>query len=34
MKNKNTFTMTYSAQQQEEIQSIRQKYMPAKADKM
>lgn len=34
MKNKNTFTMTYSAQQQEEIQSSRQKYMPAKADKM
>ncbi len=27
--NKETFTYTYSAQQQEEIQKIRQKYLPA-----
>lgn len=34
-KNENeTFKMTYSAQQQEEIQSIRQKYMPKEENKM
>lgn len=34
MENKDTFQMTYSAQEQEEIQSIRKKYVPAEADKM
>ena len=32
--NKNTFTYTYSAKQQEEIQRIRQKYLPPEEDKM
>ncbi len=34
MDNKENFKMTYSAEQQEEIQSIRKKYMPAEEDKM
>lgn len=34
MDNKETFKMTYSAQQQEEIASIRQKYLPKEASKM
>lgn len=34
MENKDTFKMTYSAQQQEEIQAIREKYIPKEADKM
>ena len=34
MDNKETFKMTYSAQQQEEIQSIRQKYAPKEESKM
>lgn len=34
MKNKETFTYTYSAQQQEEIKKIREKYLPKEADKM
>lgn len=32
--NKETFKMTYSAKQQEEIQSIRSKYMPKEESKM
>lgn len=34
MENKETFKMTYSAQQQEEIAAIRQKYVPKSEDKM
>lgn len=34
MENKETFKMTYSAEQQEEIQSIREKYLPKEASKM
>lgn len=34
MEQKDTFKMTYSAQQQEEIQAIRNKYTPKEADKM
>lgn len=34
MENKDTFKMTYSAQQQEEIQAIREKYIPKEEDKM
>lgn len=34
MENKNTFRMTYSASQQEEIESIRKKYLPEEQDKM
>ena len=33
-KNQETFSYTYSARQQEEVQSIRQKYLPAQEDKM
>lgn len=34
MEQKETFKMTYSAQQQEEIQSIRKKYLPPEESKM
>lgn len=34
MKNKETFSYTYSAKQQEEIKKIREKYLPKEADKM
>lgn len=34
MDKKETFQMTYSAQQQEEIQEIRKKYLPQEPDKM
>lgn len=34
MENNETFKMTYSAQQQEEIQAIRKKYAPPAEDKM
>ena len=34
MEDKESFKMTYSAQQQEEIQSIRQKYVPQEESKM
>ena len=34
MQNKETFEMTYSAQQQEEVQEIRKKYLPQEPDKM
>lgn len=34
MENNDTFKMTYSAQQQEEIQAIRKKYAPQEEDKM
>lgn len=34
MDNNNTFKMTYSAQQQQEIQDIRSKYIPKEPDKM
>lgn len=34
MENKETFKMTYSAQQREEIDSIRKKYVPQELDKM
>ena len=34
MEDKESFKMTYSAQQQEEIQSIRQKYVPQAESKM
>lgn len=34
MENKETFKMTYSAQQQEEVNLIRQKYIPKEPDKM
>lgn len=32
--NKETFSYTYSAEQQEEIKKIREKYIPKEADKM
>lgn len=34
MENKDTFKMTYSAPQQEEVNQIRQKYAPKEPDKM
>ena len=34
MENKESFTFTYSAGQQDEIKKIRQKYIPQEADKM
>lgn len=34
MDHQNTFKMTYSAQQQEEIEQIRKKYIPQEPDKM
>lgn len=34
MENKETFSYTYSAKQQEEIKKIREKYAPKEADKM
>lgn len=34
MENKETFSYTYSAKQQEEIKKIREKYLPKEADKM
>lgn len=34
MKNNETFKMTYSSQQQEELQAIRKKYMAPEEDKM
>ncbi len=34
MENKETFSYTYSANQQEEIKKIRDKYLPKEADKM
>ncbi len=34
MKNNDSFNYTYSAEQQQEIESIRKKYMPADEDKM
>lgn len=34
MENKETFQMTYSAQQQEEVEAIRKKYAPKEEDKM
>lgn len=34
MENKETFQMTYSAKQQEEVQAIRDKYAPKEPDKM
>lgn len=34
MENKETFSYTYSAKQQEEIKKIREKYVPKEADKM
>lgn len=34
MDNKETFSYTYSAKQQEEIKRIREKYVPKQADKM
>ena len=34
MENKETFSYTYSAKQQEEIKKIRDKYLPKEADKM
>lgn len=34
MENKDTFKMTYSARQQEEIEAIRKKYAPKAEDKM
>lgn len=34
MKNSETFKMTYSAQQQQEVQAIRQKYVPKEENKM
>ena len=33
-KNQETFTYTYSAQQREEVQNIRKKYLPPEEDKM
>lgn len=33
-KNQETFTYTYSAQQKEEVQNIRKKYLPPEEDKM
>ena len=34
MENKEGFSFTYSAQQQKEIEAIRNKYLPKEADKM
>lgn len=34
MENKDTFKMTYSARQQEEVEAIRKKYAPKQEDKM
>lgn len=34
MENKETFSYTYSAEQQQEIKKIREKYAPREADKM
>ncbi|MBE6858950.1 MAG: hypothetical protein E7498_05905 [Ruminococcus sp.] len=34
MENKETFSYTYSAKEQEEIKKIRKKYVPKEADKM
>ena len=34
MENNNTFHYTYSAKQQEEIETIRKKYLPKEVDKM
>lgn len=34
MEHNETFKMTYSAQQQEEVRSIRKKYLPPERDKM
>lgn len=34
MDNKEAFSYTYSAKQQEEIKKIREKYVPEEADKM
>lgn len=34
MENKNSFSYTYSAQEQEEVKKIRDKYVPKQADKM
>ncbi|MCI7137111.1 MAG: hypothetical protein SPI09_02155 [Candidatus Limivicinus sp.] len=34
MENKETFSYTYSARQQEEVKKIREKYLPAAEDKM
>lgn len=34
MENKETFSYTYSASEQEEIKKIREKYVPKEADKM
>lgn len=34
MKENETFTMTYSAEQQEEVQAIRDKYLPPREDKL
>ena len=34
MENKEAFSFTYSAQQQKEIEAIRNKYLPKEADKM
>lgn len=34
MENKEGFRFTYSAQQQKEVEAIRQKYLPKEADKM
>ena len=34
MENKETFSYTYSAKQQEEIKKIREKYLPKEANKM
>ncbi len=34
MENKEIFKMTYSAQQQEEVEQIRKKYMPQETNKM
>jgi uncharacterized membrane protein YeaQ/YmgE (transglycosylase-associated protein family) len=34
MKNKETFSYTYSAKEQEEIKKIREKYIPKETDKM
>ncbi len=34
MENKESFKLTYSAKQQEEVQAIRKKYIPQETDKM
>lgn len=34
MENKETFKMTYSARQQEEVEAIRQKYLPPETSKL